>query len=299
MSRKAEYILISPTPEHCPECGGTIVEDPRIGEYYCSRCGLVTSVSVDTAEPYHEDWRNSRFGSPLNAWHHDRGLSTEIGRIKRGTSDKVAEAVYKIKRAHKRSTFSNRSEKKLATTLTEISRIAGVLLLPETVRETAAELCWRGHRSGLFKGKKIESVAAGLVYAACRVHGCMIAPDRVARVASVSVRDVSRTYRQIIRNLKVKPKVPDYKDYVGIIAAQLFVAGKERDKIDEIVSAIEESEVFIHRCPRAIAAAIVYLACSMTKSKRTQKEIAEIADVSEATLRETTADIVRLLCKEV
>jgi transcription initiation factor TFIIB len=81
--RRFEEDVLSETTSGCPECGGRVRTNSV--ERTCEDCGLVLDESpidhgpewgaFDDDENYPE-----RTGAPITPTHHDRGISTEIGR---------------------------------------------------------------------------------------------------------------------------------------------------------------------------------------------------------------------------
>jgi len=101
-------------------------------------------------------------------------------------------------------------ERNLKQALGEIDRMASALGLPENVRETASVIYRRALSENLLPGRSIEGVRDGVgVYAAARQAGTRGRSTRYRR-SPASKMELTRTYRYIVRELKleIQPRRP-------------------------------------------------------------------------------------------
>ena len=74
-------------------------------------------------------------------------------------------------------------------------------------------------------------------------------------------------------------------DYIPRFASALKLSADSQSKAVEILEQAENSELTSGRGPTGIAAASLYVAALVNNEKRTQREVADIAGVTEVTIR--------------
>jgi transcription initiation factor TFIIB len=79
------------------------------------------------------------------------------------------------------------------------------------------------------------------------------------------------------------------------LSSDLLLEGKTVKKATEIIKRAEERLVTIGKDPGGIAAAALYIAGILEEDRRTQREIAKAARVTEVTIRNRYKDLVRSL----
>ncbi len=287
----------------CPECGGKkLFKDSTRGEVVCRSCGLVIE---DGMIDFSQEWREfdsgesekkRRAGAPMSLARHDKGISTEIGM---GYSD-----IFKLP-ASKRPKFfrmkkwqqriSTATERNLKYALAELKRYTSFLNLPSSVEETIALLYRKAVAKELVRGRSMESVIAGALYAACREHGTPRTLDEISEVSHVPKREIGRTYRFLARQVGLRILPTDPADYVPRFASQLTLSGKVVTKALEILKRSKEKELTSGRGPTGVAAAVLYIAAQMIGEKRTQRQVADVAGVTEVTIRNRYKELVREL----
>ncbi|WP_435159871.1 transcription initiation factor IIB [Halorubrum sp. SY-15] len=283
-------------PTSCPECDGRLLTDTEHGETVCTECGLVVETdSVDRGP----EWRafdaadrdsKSRVGAPTTKLMHDKGLSTNIGWQDRdgygkSLSSSQRERMRRLRTWNERFRTRDSKERNLKQALGEIDRMASALGLPETVRETASVIYRRALREDLLPGRSIEGVATASLYAAARQAGTPRSLDEFTPVSRVDRMELTRTYRYLIRELKLEVEPADPASYVP-----RFVSRLDRDEEVErtaraLIESAKRAEITSGKSPVGLAAAAVYAAALLSNQKVTQSDVSEVADVSEVTIR--------------
>jgi transcription initiation factor TFIIB len=291
----------------CPECGSTsVVEDIARGEKICGSCGLVLSDhQIDTGA----EWRaftseeansRSRVGAPLRYTVHDKGLSTVIDWRDRDTSGRKLtptrrSEIYRLRKWQIRSRVHSSMDRNLAQAMSELERLASQLGLPQPIRELAALLYRKSIIQKLVRGRSIEAMVAATLYAACRIRKKPRPLDEVADASRVHKKKLAQCYRLLLRNLKIKIPLSDPIDYIGRFASQLELSSPVQLRTIEILNRSHDLGLTIGRDPLGLAAAAIYVASIMLDDRRTQREIAEVARVTEVTVRNRYKEIVRKL----
>ena len=221
---------------------------------------------------------------------HDKGLSTMIDwRNKDFYGKEIAPRrraqIYRLRKWQRRIRVSNATERNLAFALSELDRVASRLGLSRNVRETAAVIYRRAVEKGLIRGRSIEGVAAAALYASCRQCEVPRTLDEIADVSRVGRKEIGRTYRFIARELGMKLMPTNPTDYVARFASELGLSGEVQSKAIEILKKAAEKELTSGRGPTGVAAAAIYIASVLLGEKRTQREVADVAGVTEVTIR--------------
>src|SRR5665811_229916 len=281
----------------CPECGSRqLVQDYERAELVCDKCGLVIDQDFMDMGP---EWRafdhdqrikRSRVGAPMTYTIHDKGLSTMIDWRNRDSygksiSSKNRAQLYRLRKWQRRIRVSNATERNLAFALSELDRMASALGLPRTVRETAAVVYRKAVDKNLIRGRSIEGVAAAALYAACRQCSVPRTLDEIEEVSRVSRKEIGRTYRFISRELALKLMPTSPIDYVPRFCSGLNLKGEVQSKSVEILRQASEKELTSGRGPTGVAAAAIYIASILCGERRTQREVADVAGVTEVTIR--------------
>ncbi len=287
----------------CKKCGSTrISRDTIRGEIVCMECGYVIE---DNLIDFSQEWREfdgdsangrRRAGAPISLARHDKGVSTELGM---GFSDifklapKLRPKFLRLKKWQQR--ISTATERNLKYALAELKRYTSQLSLSPGVEETSALIYRRAVAKELVRGRSMESVVASALYAACREHGTPRTLDEIAEVANIPKREIGRTYRFLSRQLGIRILPTDPRDYIPRFASNLHLSGKTVTKALDILQQAKERELTSGRGPTGVAAAVLYISAQLTGEKKTQREVAEVAGVTEVTIRNRYKELVKSL----
>jgi transcription initiation factor TFIIB len=284
--------------QRCPECKSfRIVMDWKRGEFVCQDCGLVIAENYIDPGP---EWRSfdkrknikdpRRTGSPLSHMFHDKGLFTTIDWTDkdfqgRPISVKNKAQFLRLRKWQKKIRLSNATERNLLFALSELDRMASALGVPKFVKERSALIYRKIVEKGLTRGRSIEGIVGAVLYIVCREKNIPRTLYEVAMCSRLCEKEIRKTYRYIIRELSLKLPPPDPADYVRMFCAKLNLPGNVREKAIEIIKKAEERKITSGRRPTGLAAAAIYIAVISEGEKKTQREIAEIAGVTEVTVR--------------
>jgi len=147
-------------------------------------------------------------------------------------------------------------------------------------------------KKNLIRGRSIEIVVVSTVYAACRLAGMPRTLDELSKVSTISRRDIGRAYRFLVRKLKLKMDVPTPLTYISRFCNKLKLSQKVNEKAIEILNESIKKELISGRGPVGVAAAAIYISSVLCNEKRTQNEIAEVAGVTEVTIRNRYKELI-------
>jgi transcription initiation factor TFIIB len=291
----------------CPECGSThLSKDYSRAELVCRNCGLVLDEDIIDHGP---EWRafdsdqrekRARVGAPMTYTIHDKGLSTMIGWKNRDSYGKSIPTrnraqLYRLRKWQRRIRINDATERNIALALSALDRMASGMSLPRTVRETAAMVYRKAAKRNLVRGRSIDGVASASLYAACRQCHVPRTLDEICNVAHLSRKEIGRTYRYLARELELKllPTIP--RDYISRFCSELKLSADVQAKTLEILVEATNKELTSGRGPTGIAAASLYIASVLCGERRTQHEVADVAGVTEVTIRNRYKEITKKL----
>jgi len=280
----------------CPECGGQLATDTEHGETVCVDCGLVVeSDEIDRGPEWRafdsrEKDQKSRVGAPTTNMMHDKGLSTNIGwqdkdAYGKSLSSRQREKMQRLRTWNERFRTRDSKERNLKQALGEIDRMASALGLPDNVRETASVIYRRALDEDLLPGRSIEGVSTAALYAAARQAGTPRSLDEIAGVSRVEKDEIARTYRYVVRELKLEIQPADPESYVPRFASDLELSDESERRARELLATAKSQGIHSGKSPVGLAAAAVYAASLLTNEKVTQSEVSEVANISEVTIR--------------
>lgn len=293
--RPAKNLETEKIQNTCPECDSTDLNyDPSRAELICRHCGLVIAENMMDQGP---EWRafnfeqqqsRARVGAPSTRTIHDGGMATEMGFKKDGSPEDHAKW-YRMRKLNKRARIANSRERNLAFALSEIDRKCSNMGLNRSIRESASVIYRKALGANLIRGRTIEGVVAASIYIACRQAELPRTLDEVASFTTVNRKELGRIERFLKRQLKIKLAPPSAVDYIPRFASQLELSSKSEVKAIEIV---HESNGFISgKGPQGVAAAALYISSILLGERKSQKDVAQAAGVTEVTVRNRYKEI--------
>jgi len=286
----------------CPECESiNLILNKDRGEMICRDCGLVVEERmVDLGQEWTEfdsdqAAKRRRTGAPMSYTKFDRGLGTDIGQkadIYR-LGGKERNKFFRLRKWQYR--ISTAIERNLKLALAELKRVASFLKLPKSVEEESARVYTMAVQRGLVRGRSMESVVAGALYAACRRHEVPRTLDELSEASGIDKKEIGRTYRFVTRELGMRILPSNPVDFIPRFASNLRLSPETQSTAVEILEKAQDAELTSGRGPTGIAAASLYVAALMNNEKRTQREVADVAGITEVTIRNRYKELLRKL----
>ncbi|MFC6724593.1 transcription initiation factor IIB family protein [Halobium palmae] len=266
------------------------------GELIHEETGLI--VEEDNIDPGPE-WRafnhserqnKSRVGAPTTQTMHDKGLTTTIDwkdkdAYGRSISSKKRSQMHRLRKWQERIRTKDAGERNLQFALSEVDRMASAMGVPRSVREVASVIYRRALNEDLIRGRSIEGVATACLYAACRKEGIPRSLEEIADVSRVQRKEIGRTYRYVAQELGLEMRPVDPKQYVPRFASELGLSEEVQNKANHIIETTAEKGLLSGKSPTGFAAAAIYAASLLCNEKKTQREVADVAQVTEVTIR--------------
>lgn len=289
----------------CPECGSTDISIKNT-DIICNKCGIVIEEnSLDTGPEWRsfdaeDNLKKSRVGAPITYTLHDKGLITSIDAKDRDshgtplTSD-AREKMYRLRNVQSRSKVSTSAEKNLVFALQQLDLFESHLGLPRNVRESAAVVYRKAVTKKLIRGRSIDSIVAAAIYAACKQYRIPRTLEEISESSQVDKKEIARSYRHIVKKLRLDVPQSTPEDYIVRFATDLELPDGVSENARDILKQAAEKGLVSGRGPMGVAAAALYIATVMAGEKKTQREIADVARVTEVTVRNRYKELVSKL----
>jgi transcription initiation factor TFIIB len=275
----------------CPDCdSANISYDDQHGEVVCNNCGLVLEENIiDTTQEmqgsFDGEEKKGRSGAPLSDQKFDKGLTTNVGEVSDIYKLKADETRKFLRLKKWQERVSTSIERNLRLAMSELRRVASFLNLPPVVRDEASRIYNFVLQRGLVRGRSMESVIAACIYSACRSYNIPRTLDEISNASDVERKEIGRTYRFIVRKIGLKSAPSSPKDYISRFSAVLHLSPKTQSEAIKILGRAENSELTSGRGPAGIAAAALYVSALLNDEKKTQREVADVAGITEVTIR--------------
>ena len=284
----------SPT---CARCGkNSILTDEVTGENFCGKCGYVITEKSQESGP---EWRSfqkdggadpARTGAPSSLMIHDMGLSTVINPLNKDASGKplstsMKSTIERLRTWDSRSQVHAPVDRNLRQALSDLNKLKDKVSIPANVLEKAAYIYRKALEKKLVRGRSISAMIAASLYAACRDTETPRTLKDVADAGNIKKKDISRCYRILHQELELKMPVVDPVQCVARIASSIGITEKTKRFAVKVLKDAQAHEESAGKDPMGLAAAALYLSCVKNGEDKTQRDIAEAANVTEVTIR--------------
>ncbi|MFB6166739.1 MAG: transcription initiation factor IIB family protein, partial [Candidatus Nanohaloarchaea archaeon] len=261
---EADVTAVEDEMDVCPECGSSNIEKQDSGSV-CQDCG-------------HEfDGGTSSSGSGTSQF--ESGGTRSQSRPSYSGIEKWQQS------RSEESTFE----------LSQLNRIISQLELPRDVHERVTELVEKAKDKGLMRGRDMSEMLSALIYIVAREEGTPRTLDEISEVTGVGKRRIGKSYRYIGREMDMRVVPPQPEDHIKRFADKLDLSEDVRDRSRGIIDQAKEKEILAGKAPTGIAASALYIASNIEGEKRTQKEVAEMLNVTEVTVRNRSKELVEEL----
>lgn len=287
----------------CPNCRGPLIGDQEKGEVLCQHCGVVIiDQGIDPASEwkqldYEERSKKMRVGLPSSIALHDYGLSTDISGDSRDSHGRYLDQfnrqhAQRMQMWQRRIRTSAQGERSLANALAKISEAAGQLTLPPSIVEEASHIFRKSAKQSVSKSKSVAGMAAASLYLACRRSNVNRSLKEIAKASGTQERAAARYFRLLLNEVEksyVPP--PTVQKYISKLVNKEKINTKVERLALDLADRATESEISSGKTPAGLAAAYVYIASVLCSEHIPQREIAEIAEVTEVTVRNRCREI--------
>ena len=273
-----------------------MVTDNESGATFCSACGCLRSEKLQEAGP---EWRSfaqdehgdrARAGAPTSLTMHDMGLATIINPLNKDASGRPLAAtmmstIERLRTWDSRSQVHEPVDRNFRQAFSELNRLKDKMAISDPVIEKAAYIYRKALDKGLVRGRSISALMASALYAACRETATPRNLKDVEQAANIKRKDIARCYRLLVKELDLRMPVTDSIQCVARIASRIGIEEKTKRYATKVLKQAQENEISAGKDPMGLAAAALYLSCVKNGEDKTQRDIAESANVTEVTIR--------------
>ncbi len=267
------------------------------GFIVCLNCGCIHSRIFDdsprrafTQEEINKRKTTERVYSPIGPRTVIRGSKDARGSL---LSPKYKSKFNRLGKIHRSLTTSY--ERNLWIALPNLQRLQRKLKIPDHIAEDVLRIYTRTVKEKLTMGRSIDALLTASIFAALRSHAVPRTIEEIAKAAQIDKKKILKSYRLIVReifpqlNLKIKRLTPER--YVDKFNDLLKLSMQCRNKAVLLIKNVRKNGLhFSGKDPKGIAAAALYLSSKICNEARTQKDIADLAKVTEVTLRTRVKD---------
>lgn len=288
-------------PKKCPDCGESkFFVDKERGEIICRKCSTVVEDHlVDFGRERFIDNEDqakfSRTGAPYDP-RVSNNLITSVGSAKdlRTMSRRVK---YKFMRMRQKNNWSSSSiEANLNRALSHLKIIASSLRVTDTIEKEAADIYRQAVIKGFTKARSCEKTVIASLYIACKRFAYPKTLKEFSEVTGLEKKTIGKVYRKLMRNLGIKITPLSAIDFVAKFASELKLSPKVQSRAVEWIEKMQELELTSGKCPMSIAATALYLSALLSQEeKRTQKQVSDVAQITEVTLRNRCKEMIAAL----
>lgn len=281
--------------------GQQLVTDLESGEIVCSKCGFVSS---DRVQESRAEWRTfgsegndrSRVGSPTTLAYHDMGLATVIGKQNKDSSGRKLDpsmntSIQRLRTWDLRSQVHSSKKRNLLQAFSDLSRLKDKLGLSDAIIEKTAYVYRKAQEKQLVRGRSTSSILAAAIYAACRELGTSRTLKEIAKATDVKLKAISRGYRILVLELDIKVPLVDPVKCIAKIANGVKLTEKTKRMAIDTMNDLVGKQISAGKLPMGLAATVLYMSCLANGESKTQRDIADMAGVTEVTLRNRLKDL--------
>lgn len=267
----------------CFKCGSHNLIEYSVDCIICADCGFVNSQStlVNNDGGAGKRRRDTKQSKPISDGMEKVAL-TNANRVE------LKELIENLR-------VSDSIERNMAFTLYAITKIAFDLSLPEEVLMEAIHVYEEIAKKCNFKGKSLKALGSAIVYLASKKAGAPCSMREVAYAAHVPCNKVFKCYGFITTQLNETAHAAKVETYIRRVCNFLGVKDRTYEVAYNITKALQRSKHGNGKSLPALVSASVYVASKLTGEGVTQRQLAEVTRVTEATIRARCKDIIKNL----
>ncbi|MFX1499563.1 MAG: transcription initiation factor IIB family protein [Promethearchaeota archaeon] len=279
-------------------CDNPFIES-RDGNKVCLNCGIIferTFVGNERRAYTIEEIQNRRRTEPR--WR-DFGPRTMLPNTKtdsKGKSIGAKEQALFSRLSKIQNSLISSIERNFWEAKPKLKMLTSKLNIPEYIAETAWKIYSIVAKKKLTMGRSINGFISGSLYAAIRVHDFPRLLDEICEASLTPRRTVHRSLAMIIRevlpelNLRYQPITAE--SLVFRFGNELDLPIKiQKNAINMLKDASRNGLKRTGKDPKGLAAACIYIAAKNGCIRKTQSKVADVAKITEVTLRSRAKQI--------
>ena len=287
----------------CPEClCSSSITDYNRAELICKNCGLILDdymidYSQKSNQSDNNDNKKNKYEKQSIFTSHNLSFNTIIGLENKDSngnrlSNSKRNKFYKLRKLDQKTKHSSMKAKRLDDSLRNLERMMSYLELSKNVRETSVFIYRKTEQIGLFKGRSIDGISAAIIYTSCKICKVPRSLHEISRIYKLKENEIGKYYKLLNKEFKFNIYPPSPHKFISRFCNDLNLDNDVIFKTSEILERAEKKGLTIGRNPVSTAAAAVYLASLICGCCKTQKEIANVAGITDLGLRNVYKELV-------
>ncbi|UCC18830.1 MAG: hypothetical protein JSV62_12070 [Promethearchaeota archaeon] len=178
----------------------------------------------------------------------------------------------------------------------KMKQLVSKLNIPEYIHETAWKIYSLAAKKKMTMGRSIEGFITASLYVSIRVHEFPKILEEICDAAMIPRKTVIHSLglllREVLPELNLHYKPITVKQLIFKFGNELNVSMEiQKNALKLLCDSSKRGLSTLGKDPKGFAASSIYLAARYTDQKRTQTEVAEIAKITEVTLRTRIKEI--------
>ena len=292
----------------CTRCGqAKIMSDFESGEQFCTGCGAVVQEQVVAAGlGSHQEEGTKTHSGKVTIMRHDHGVNSDISKTGRDAAGRklpsaTKNSMIRMTQWQSRVQTKNSKEKNLRIALFELEKLVDKLNLSKAVAHQASMVYRDALKHDMIKGRSILALAAAALGVACRLCETPRNLNDIANMSNVKRKDVTKCYRLLVQELDIRVPVIDPTSCVNKIGSRMDIPEYLKREATNILQAVKHRHETSGKDPMGVTSAALYIACEQHGYPITQRQLAQVAGVTDVTVRnrcKALADLLILIDKE-
>lgn len=206
-------------------------------------------------------------------------LDTIISRKDGGTG--ISKSLNKVQGKQ----LQHKGDRNMASIYKEITAMCDSISLSKLVSDTAKQLYKRVEDEKLLRGKSNDAIIAACICIACRQERVARTFREICALTRVPKKEIGRCCNALKAKLQTSTSVMNSEDLMSRFCSNLQLPNYVQKSGVDLVRRAKELGTLAGKSPISVAAACIYLVSYLFKNPRSTKDIANVAGVSEATIK--------------
>ncbi|MHA1266481.1 MAG: hypothetical protein ACTSRS_14700 [Candidatus Helarchaeota archaeon] len=185
------------------------------------------------------------------------------------------------------SHFHNAYEYNMTISNSIFYKYASQLEIPASIIQEGMRIYIKVVKQRLTIGRSIKQLSIASLYLACQLNNFNRDIENFSRISNIPIKAIRKNYRLILKTLGLKLKLNTASKYLAEFAIKLKLSFRLQQVAHRILDSLSNLHFNLNSSPKGFAGAALYVTAKkiLPERKINQRQISEIAHVSEVTLR--------------
>ena len=272
----------------CPNCNSSEIININ-DKFVCARCGLIIeedTISLELEKRFFDPQKRRLFKRSTSEFDYSLlEFKQSILRVKEATDS------YVLKRSH----LETARERLIWISNNYLQEYCEILHIPNSIKNEAIKIISRFLGKKFIPQKDIPAFVTAVLFIVLRNTSYSKPLNRILKLLGIRKKVFSKYYRLVKEKLKIIVPPPSPEKYIITFGNELKLSRSCINLALKLLSRLKFSGRLLNRDSAGLAAAILYYATQVTGEKRSQRQIAQIAAVTETTIKNRYKEIISLI----